>query len=101
MATSYALSKEKKALTAVKKHEIDKGRKPHRSKQGSGYDMASSGRKIEIKTIARVKSGFVVLGARQFRTLCEERNFWIYLVDISGQRPKIFEFSRIKVLSKI
>jgi hypothetical protein len=101
MATSTSLSKEKKTIEAVCKYERAKGGRPERGKQGSGYDIASRGRKIEIKTIPRLKTGFVVLGKKQFQTLCEDKKFWIYLVDISGRQPNIFEFSRNQVLSHI
>jgi hypothetical protein len=101
MTRSYALSREDMALKAVKAYEKRKGRKPHPSHQGSGYDMDSSGRKIEIKTRRSLKGGFVQLGERQFRVLCKERNYWVYVVCISGRKAQIFEFPRSVVLPKI
>jgi uncharacterized protein DUF3883 len=98
---SYALSREDIALSAVEAYEKKKGRKPHRSSQGSGYDMESSGRKIEIKTRSSLKGGFVQLGERQFRVLCKERKYWIYVVCISGRKTQIFEFPRSVVLPRI
>jgi len=101
MSTSETLSKEERALKAVKKYEKANGRQPKRNTtRGTGYDIESSGRKIEVKTIPRIKSGFVKLGERQFRTLCQDKHFWLYLVT-SGPKPKIMEFSRDEALAKI
>jgi hypothetical protein len=101
MARSYALSRENIALELVEAYEKKKGGKPRRSLQGSGYDMNSRGRKIEIKTRRSVKGGFVQLGERQFRVLCKERNYWIYVVCISGRKTRIVEFRRSEILPKI
>lgn len=101
MPKGFALKRENKALDAVMKYEQRRGRRPRRSNQGTGYDIESSGRKIEVKTISRVKSGFVMLGERQFRTLCEDKNFWVYLVALSEHQPRIFEYSRDAILPKI
>jgi hypothetical protein len=102
MTRSYAHRREDLARDFVKAYEKKKGRKsPQDSPQGSGYDMESSGRKIEIKTRRSLKGGFVQLGERQFRVLCSEKNYWIYVVCISGGKARIFEFPRNAVLPKI
>jgi hypothetical protein len=101
MTLSYALAREKRARGFVKEYEKKKGRLPQDSPQGSGYDLKSGGRKIEIKTRRRLDGGFVQLGERQFRVLCNEKNYWIYLVCISGNRTRIFEFPRNVILPKI
>ena len=89
------------ALKLVAALETKRGGKPRRSAQGSGYDLVSRGRKIEIKTRRSLKGGFVQLGERQFRVLCKERNYWIYVVCISGRTKKVFEFRRSAILPKI
>src|SRR5579863_3588790 len=101
MILSYSLSREDVARKLVETREKEKGGNPRRSPQGSGYDMVSRGRKIEIKTRRSLKGGFVQLGERQFRVLCREKNYWIYVVCISGRKKQIFEFPRRKVLPKI
>lgn len=101
MPTSTTLRKESRAWEAVKRYERAKGGKPRRSRQGSGYDAESRGRKIEIKTIPRVGGGFRKLGQRQFRILCATKNYWVYLVDVSKPKARIFEFSREEVLPRI
>lgn len=101
MARSYSLSREDMALKIVEAHERKKGGNPRRSRQGSGYDMESRGRKIEIKTRSNRNGGFVQLGGRQFRVLCNDRNYWIYVVCISGREKKIFEFRRSVILPKL
>ena len=98
---SYSLSRERVATEAVEAHERKKGGKPRRSRHGSGYDMESRGRKIEIKTRSNLEGGFVQLGRQQFKILCKDRNYWIYLVCISGGKTKIFEFPRREILPKI
>jgi len=101
MPTSETLSKEERALKAVKKYEKANGRQPKRNTtRGTGYDIESSGRKIEVKTIPRIEGKYVKLGGQQFRTLCQDKHFWLYLVT-SGRKPMIIEFSRDAVLSKI
>lgn len=94
---SYALSREQKALKAVEIYEKKHGRKAHRTKQGVGYDFASSRRKIEVKTISQIQSGFVQLNANQFKVLCAENNYWIYLV-VLDPKPQVFPFHRNKIL---
>ena len=98
---SQAQKREKKAHKIVKALERKKKGDPRPSAQGSGYDLESRGRKIEIKTRRSLKGGFVQLGERQFRVLCEERNYWVYVVCISGRKKKVFEFPRLQVLPKI
>lgn len=101
MALSYSLSRELMAREVVEAHEKKKGGKPRLSPHGSGYDIESRGRKIEIKTRGSLKGGFVQLGGRQFKVLCKERNYWIYIVCISGRKKQVFEFPRRDVLPKI
>ena len=45
--------------------------------------------------------GFVKLGEKQFRTLCESKDFWLYLVDVSGDKPAVLEFARDEILPRI
>ena len=101
MVLSYSLSREKIARRIVEAHEKKKGGKPRRAGQGSGYDLESRGRKIEIKTRRSFEGGFVQLGERQFRVLCKERKYWIYVVCMSGRKTQIFEFPRHAVLPRI
>lgn len=101
MKRSYALSRENLARKLVKQSEKKKGRVRHDSPQGSGYDLESSGRKIEIKTRRSLEGGFVQLGERQFRVLCSEKNYWIYIVCITEKRALIFEFPRRAILPRI
>jgi uncharacterized protein DUF3883 len=101
MAKPETISIEKRVLKVVKKYEKANGRQPKRStRRGTGYDIESSGRKIEVKTIPRIKSGFVKLGERQFRTLCRDKHFWLYLVT-NERKPRIMEFPRNEALAKI
>lgn len=101
MVASYSLSRERIARKAVEAYERKKGGKPRCSPHGSGYDIESRGRKIEIKTRSNLEGGFVQLGGRQFKVLCKERNYWIYVVCISGRKTKICEFPRRKILPQI
>ena len=96
-AKASALVKESKAIEAVKRFEKRNGRSAVRSKQGTGYDLLSSPRKIEVKTISRVQNGFVQLNARQFQVMCAEKDYWVYLV-VLGPRPLIFPFRRNQIL---
>jgi hypothetical protein len=50
MVLTYAHGRERMARKVVEAHEKKKGGEPHDSPQGSGYDMQSRGRKIEIRT---------------------------------------------------
>ncbi len=97
---SYAQKRESKALAAVETYERKHGRRPEPSKQGTGFDIKSGPRRIEVKTIKRVQNGFVQLGARQFQVLCEDKNYWIYLV-VLDPRPQVFPLRRREILARI
>lgn len=101
MAPSAEQSQEARALKAVLMYERARGGDPKRVSQGTGYDVRSRKRKIEIKSIRRFRGGFVRLTPRQFRELCNEKRFFIYLVDLSTHTPRVFEFSRDEILRRI
>jgi len=48
-----------------------------------------------------IQNGFVQLNANQFKVLCKDKNYWIYLVVPSASGRKVFEFSRLSVLPRI
>ncbi len=82
---------EKMAIDAVKKFERKKGRNPKDvSKQHKGYDVYSSGRRIEVKGI---KKSFKVVGSWRFlqqkslQVLLQENRYFIYIVDNLKHRP--------------
>lgn len=55
----------------------------------------------QIKTRRSFEGGFVQLGQGSSGSYGKERNYWIYVVCMSGRKTQIFEFPRHAVLPRI
>jgi len=102
---------ERKAIKEAIKYEKQKKRKPEEVRQGKGYDIISSGRKIEVKGVGRKNPGWVSFQHNCFNALQEEKKYFVYIVKIPKvgrpeiiyviPRKDIFRHLRLKMVWEI
>lgn len=92
---------EQKAINFVMVFEKQKGRNPKNvSKTRCGYDVKSSGRKIEIKAASPAAPPFVLFNQYNFGALQRENNFWLYIVYDLKNKPKLFILNKNEILKR-
>ncbi|MFH1391027.1 MAG: DUF3883 domain-containing protein [Candidatus Diapherotrites archaeon] len=90
---------ERKAIEFVLAYEKEQGRKPKELKQGSGYDILSDDRQIEVKGLGG-KNGFVLLNENNIKALQKQPNWFLYIVHSIKTSPKLKVFSKVEVLER-
>lgn len=90
-----------KAMEYALLYERKKGRNPKDvSKTKCGYDIKSSGRRIEVKGVRASKPGFIILSNYNFRALQREENYWLYIICNVLDEPKVIELNKLEVLKR-
>ncbi|MBU0665945.1 MAG: DUF3883 domain-containing protein [Nanoarchaeota archaeon] len=88
-------------MEAVIKYEKKSGRKPKDvSKTKVGYDIISSGRRIEVKGVSSDKPPFIQFNQYNFKALQKENNFWLYIVYNLKDKPKIIKLTKNEILKR-
>jgi len=90
------------AVDFVVEYEKKKGREPKALPQGHGYDVESSGRKIEVKgaSASRERPPFVRFNQYNFDALRKEKDFWLYIVYNIGKKPELIILDRDDILKR-
>lgn len=98
---------EDRAKDFVCEHERKEGRKPKKLPpptwgKGEGYDIESSGRKIEVKGSSASWQPFVKFNQYNVKAWKKNKNFWLYVVyNIGkGKKPELRILNRNKILKE-
>lgn len=85
------------AIKAVILYEKDKGREAQRV-SGFGYDLISKNndeeRHIEVKGTRKDKLTQRWLEEKEYKTMKEDPNFYLYAVINADSYPKVYEFTK-------
>ncbi len=96
---------ERSAVEFVKDYERKQGRDPIVLKQGSGYDIQSGDRQIEVKGRSAGKDAgvFVLMNENNIMALQKNKNWYLYIVyDLKeGKTPKLKILTKAQVLERV
>lgn len=97
---------EQKALDFVIEYERKQGREAKRIPQGSGYDILSTGRKIEVKGQATANPSLIIFSHYNYKALQKalqkDEEFYLYIVyDLNNSNPKLIILDAIAVLKRV
>jgi hypothetical protein len=93
---------EKKAIAKAMKYERERKRKPKEIKQGKGYDILSSGRRIEVKGVGGKNPGWVTFQDGCFKALQKEKRYFVYIVtNLKAGQPELHEIKRNEIISNL
>lgn len=94
-------SVEQQAIDFVVDYEKKHGRKSEVLSEGSGYDILSKGRKIEVKGVSKKKPSFIIFNQFNFKALQREDNFYLYIVYNIDDQPKLLILNKNEVLKRL
>ena len=91
------------AVDFVVKYEKQKRRNPKVLPQGHGYDVESSGLKIEVKgaSTPSKRTPFVRFNQYNFNALRKENNFRLYIVCNISRKPELLILNRDEILKRL
>ena len=93
---------EKKAIAIVIKYEKSHGRKAIEIKQGKGYDIDSSGRKIEVKGIAKRYPGWRLMDEHHFKAIQKHNDYFLYIVEyVDSDNPFLYIMPRDEIIKHL
>ena len=95
-----AKSVSQRAVDFVIEYEKKNNRKAKPVKQGRGYDVISTGRKIEVKGVAHSRPPFIKFNQYNFGALQKENRFYLYIVYNLQEKPKLIIMKKNEVLKR-
>ena len=91
------------SITAVIRYEKEKGRLASRV-SGQGYDLISRNneekRHIEVKETTKEKLTQRWLEEREYKTMKEDRHFYLYAVTGVDSHPRVYEFTKQQMIER-